>query len=199
MRIKRGFIFWIGLAFALCWVPSGWLTGLEARLIPASKGHSQGALFWHAAKEPLAHGLLMFGLGFSLMRFLSAPLASFVVNASSREGGPDQTSLTPDAIIFSDEASTKGLKINRLWVQRRWLGWASLALSASLALLGVMMIAVLIEGIQALLPSSFRRGFAWADLEASAVGGLIGILAVGLLIIVARIQGNRRAIVGVKL
>ena len=192
--MKRGFIFWIGLAFALCWVPSGWLTGLEARLIPASKGHSQGALFWHAAKEPLAHGLLMFGLGFSLMRFLSAPLASFVVNASSREGGPDQTSLTPDSMIFSDEASTKGLKINRLWVQRRWLGWASLALS------GVMMIAVLIEGIQALLPSSFRRGFAWADLEASAVGGLIGILfAVGLLIIVARIHGNRRAIVGVKL
>ena len=194
MRIKRGFIFWIGLAFALCWVPSGWLTGLEARLIPASKGHSQGALFWHAAKEPLAHGLLMFGLGFSLMRFLSARQASLEVNTSSRKEGSDQSALNTESMNSNESDPTKVFKINRLLSDRGWLGSTSLSLS------GVMMIAVLIEGIQALLPSSFRRGFAWADLEASAVGGLIGILfAVGLLIIVTRIHGNRRAIVGVKL
>jgi len=39
-----------------------------------------------------------------------------------------------------------------------------------------MLIAVLIEGTQALLPSSFSRGYAWEDLGASLVGGSIGIV-----------------------
>jgi len=47
---------------------------------------------------------------------------------------------------------------------------------ASLTLFGVMLIAVLIEGAQALLPVSFSRGYAWEDLGASLVGGSLGIV-----------------------
>lgn len=38
----------------------------------------------------------------------------------------------------------------------------------------VFLIALPIEGLQALLPESFSRGFSWSDIWASLVGGLIG-------------------------
>ncbi|MDC0270353.1 hypothetical protein OAK94_01465 [bacterium] len=40
----------------------------------------------------------------------------------------------------------------------------------------VMVLAILIEGAQALLPASFGRGYAWWDLWASLVGGFLGSL-----------------------
>ena len=40
----------------------------------------------------------------------------------------------------------------------------------------VMVLAILIEGAQALLPASFSRGFAWGDLWISLIGGLLGSL-----------------------
>lgn len=49
-------------------IPSVWLADIEGVLVPATKGSSKAALLWREAREPLAHGLLMMGVGYSLMR-----------------------------------------------------------------------------------------------------------------------------------
>lgn len=41
------------------------------------------------------------------------------------------------------------------------------------AVLGVLLIAVSIEGLQSILPESFHRGFSWSDVWASLLGGLV--------------------------
>ncbi len=155
-------IFWVFLACGLCFLPSGWLTGVEGFLFPGTKGHTQTVLFWSSAKEPLAHGILMSGLAFSLMRLLSA-----------RPGRPTRGVGAADAdeSIAKDSPSgvpgisgPKGGLLSFSWNNR---GVKSLP--------GVILIAALIEGIQSLLPASFSRGFAWGDIGASVVGGLLGI------------------------
>jgi hypothetical protein len=166
--MTRRMIFWIGLAFALCWVPSGWLTGLEARLIPATRGQSQVALFWYDATEPLAHGLLMFGLGFSLMRLLSTRRMTDGVDGDSGECDSD-----PPSATATDRPLPRVSEAKRPWFLNPWVR------CASMTLLGVMVIAVLIELAQSFLPPSFHRGFSWGDLGASLAGGFIGILMGG--------------------
>ena len=82
---KHWFLLWISLAGGLCLIPSAWLTDLEGALVPATKGSSKAALLWREAREPLAHGLLMMGVGYSLMRLLSARLAISKVEGCSGE------------------------------------------------------------------------------------------------------------------
>lgn len=163
---NRRLIFWILLAFALCLLPSGWLTGLEGTLLPGTKGESKTALLWSEAKEPLAHGLLMLAVGYSLMRLFSAGLVT---------GGPDLGQGDGDHGSIVVPAPAEGSlpqvsEVRRPWFLRSW------GRCASTSILGVMVIAVLIEGTQALLPSSFSRGYALGDLGASLVGGFTGTL-----------------------
>ena len=69
---KHWFLLWISLAGGLCLIPSVWLTGLEGAIVPATKGSSKAALLWRGAREPLAHGLLMFGVGYCQLRSAGA-------------------------------------------------------------------------------------------------------------------------------
>lgn len=154
------------LACGLCWMPSGWLTGLEGTLVPATKGESEAARLWSEAKEPLAHGLLMLAVGYSLMRLLSAGLVT---------GGPDLGLGDGDQEAIAVPASAEGSipqvsEVKKPWFLRSW------GRCASTSLFGVVVIAILIEGTQALLPTSFSRGYALGDLGASLVGGIIGAL-----------------------
>ena len=82
---KHWFLLWVSLAGGLCLIPSVWLTDPEGVLVPATKGSSKAALLWREAREPLAHGLLMMGVGYSLMRLLSARLAISKVEGGSGE------------------------------------------------------------------------------------------------------------------
>ena len=66
----------------------------------------------------------------------------------------------------------------------------------SMTVFGVMVIAVLIELIQSLLPLSFHRGFSWGDLGASLAGGFIGILMGGGRAFVAQSKEPQHAIAG---
>lgn len=180
--VKRRLFFWVLLSCSLCLLPSGWLTGLEGTLLPGTKGQSQAALFWCAAKEPLAHGLLMFGVGYSLMRLLSVRRGTDGIAAGdSGEGDSDPA---------SDQPLPKVSGMRRVWFLNSRQG------RASLTLFGVLLIAVLIEGAQSLLPSSFGRGYAWGDLGASVVGGFIGILMGGGRAFVAQFKEPQHAIAG---
>ena len=176
MIVKRSLFFWVLLTCALCLLPSGWLTGLEGALLPGTRGQTSTALFWRAAKEPLAHGLLMFGVAFSLMRLLSAHLSSRPAIGGVTPGlgaGEDEGRTEPPSAVAVTEPSRNlppsGIKGSSFLNSRQG--------RASLTLFGVLLIAVLIEGAQALLPASFSRGPAWGDLGASLVGGFIGSLA----------------------
>ena len=163
---QRRVILWIVLACGLCLIPSGWLIWFEGALVPATKGQSKAALFWNDAKEPLAHGLLMLGVGYSLMRLMAA--GANIATTDPAGCGTDQSS--SDAAISStidrppsEISEPKSPSLLKPWFQ-----------SASMTVFVVMVLAVLIELAQSLLPSSFHRGFSWGDLEASLVGGSIG-------------------------
>ncbi|MDB4734235.1 hypothetical protein OAF62_00750 [Akkermansiaceae bacterium] len=163
---KRHLIFWIVLACGLCLIPSSWLTDLEGALVPATKDSSKAALLWREAREPLAHGLLMFGVGYSLMRFLSARLAISQVEDGSGECVADQVPISGLGDISPSQVSEeKGSCLLMLFR-------GNLLISVSC----VIVLSILIEGAQALLPASFSRGYAWGDLWASLVGGLLGSL-----------------------
>ncbi|MDB4520018.1 hypothetical protein N9118_10735 [Akkermansiaceae bacterium] len=167
---KRRLILWVVLSCGLCLIPSGWLTGMEGTLVPGAKGQAQAALLWRVAKEPLAHGLLMSGVGFSLMRLLSDRR---VIAAGFTEGGADLPSAVAVSPASSNLPSAKVSEIKRAWYLRSWIR------CASMTVFGIMVIAVLIARAQSLLPSFFGRGYAWGDLGASVVGGFIGILMGG--------------------
>gem|GEM_PF-2112417 len=173
MIVKRSLLFWVLLTCVLCLLPSGWLKGLEGTLFPVTRGGSPPALFWRAAKEPLAHGVLIFGVAFSLMRLVSAHLLARPtiggVNpglGAGRDGGQAEL---PSKLVFT-EASRK-LRPSAVkgpaFLQSR-------PARACLTVGSVMLMAVLLEVAQALLPTSFSRGYAWGDLGASLVGGVFG-------------------------
>ena len=163
---KQWFILWVSLACGLCLIPSAWLTDFEGALVPATKGSSKAALFWRGAREPLAHGLLMFGVGYSLMRFLSARLAISQVEDGSGECGAN---LAPISSLV-DKSPSQASEEKSLCFLMLFRG------SLFITVCYVMVLAILIEGAQALLPASFSRGYAWGDLWASLVGGLLGSL-----------------------
>ena len=164
--INRWLFFWIVLACGLCLVPSVWLTDLEGALVPATKGSSKAALLWRGAREPLAHGLLMLGVGYSLMRLLSARLAIAPVEGDSEESSTDQVPISGLGNISPSQVSEE--KRSCLLILFR----GNLFITVSC----VMVLAILIEGAQAVLPASFSRGYACGDLLASMVGGLCGAL-----------------------
>ena len=171
MKTKPWLIFWIVLACGLCWIPSGWLTGVEGALVPATKGQSKTALLWRDTKEPLAHGLLMLGGGYSLMGLLSARLGTAGANAAKVDSGgcgADDSPTVAVSATISDQPLTQLLETKSFWFLKSWIR------CASMTVFGVIVIAVLIKLAQSLLPSSFRRGYEWGDLRASLVGGFIG-------------------------
>ena len=147
---NRWFLLWIALAYGLCLIPSVWLTDLEGALVPATRGSSKAALLWREAREPLAHGLLMMGVGYSLMRLLSARLAIPKVEGVSGECGAN---LAPISSLVdkspSEVPEEKSLCFLMLF---RW--------SLFITVCYVMVLAILIEWAQALLPASFSRGYA---------------------------------------
>ena len=109
---KHWFLLWISLAGGLCLIPSVWLTDLEEALVPATKGSSKAAVLWRGAREPLAHGLLTFGVGYSLMRLSSARLA-----ISKVEGGSGECDATLAPISSLVERSPpQVLEEKRSWV-----------------------------------------------------------------------------------
>lgn len=163
---KHWLFFWIVLACGLCLVPSVWLTDLEGALVPATKGSSKAALLWRGAREPLAHGLLMLGVGYSLMRLLSARLSIAAVEGDSAECSADQVPISNIVKISPSLVSEE----KRSCLLMLFRGTLFITVSC------VMLLAILIEGAQALLPASFSRGYAWGDLWASLVGGLLGSL-----------------------
>ena len=165
---NRWLFFWIVLACGLCLIPSSWLTGLEGALVPAAKGPSKAALLWREAREPLAHGFLMFGVGYSLMRLLSARLDRAGVEGDSKECAATQVPISN----IVDISSPQGSEENRSCLLILFRGNLFISVSC------VMVLAILIEGAQALLPASFSRGYAWGDLGASLIGGLFGALLV---------------------
>ena len=166
----RWLFVWIALACGLCLIPSSWLTNLEGALVPATKGSSKAALLWREAREPLAHGLLMFGVGYSLMRLLSARLSIASVEGDSEKSSADQVPISGLGDISPSQVSDE----KRSCLLMLFLG--NLLISVSC----VIVLAILIEGAQALLPASFSRGYAWGDLWASLVGGLLGsLIAIG--------------------
>ena len=162
----RWLFVWIILACGLCLIPSVWLTDLEGALVPATKGSSKAALLWRGAREPLAHGLLMFGVGYSLMRLLSARLSIAAVEGDSAESSADQVPISGLGDISPSQVSEeKGSCLLMLFR-------GNLLISVSC----VIVLSILIEGAQALLPASFSRGYAWGDLWASLIGGFLGSL-----------------------
>ena len=163
---KHWFFFWIILACLLCLIPSVWLTDLEGALVPATRGSSKAALLWREAREPLAHGLLMMGVGYSLMRLLSARLAIPKVEGGS---GECDATLAPISTLV-DRSPSQVLEEKSLCFLMLFRG------SLFITLCCIMVLAILIEGAQALLPASFSRGYASGDLWASLVGGLLGSL-----------------------
>ena len=165
---NRWLFFWIVLACGLCLIPSSWLTGLEGALVPAAKGPSKAALLWRETREPLAHGFLMFGVGYSLMRLLSARLNRAGVEGDSEESAANQVPISNIFDISSSEVSEE----KRSGLLMLFRGNLFITMSC------VMMLAILIEGAQALLPASFSRGYACGDLVASMIGGLFGALLV---------------------
>ncbi len=170
---KHWFFFWIVLACGLCLIPSSWLTDLERALVPGTKGSSQAALLWREAREPLAHGLLMFGVGYSLMRLLSARLAISQVEGGS---GECDATLAPISSLVnrspSQVSEEKGSCLLMLFL-------GNLLISVSC----VIVLSILIEGVQALMEASFSRGYAWGDLWASMIGGFLGsLIAMGRLL-----------------
>ena len=169
---KHWLFFWIVLACGLCLIPSSWLTDLEGALVPATKGSSKAALLWRGAREPLAHGLLMFGVGYSLMRLLSARLSIAAVEGDSEKSSADQVPISGLGDISPSQVSEeKGSCLLMLFR-------GNLLISVSC----VIVLSVLIEGAQAFLPASFGRGYACGDLWASLVGGLLGsLIAMGFL------------------
>jgi len=157
---KRHLIFWIVLACGLCLIPSSWLTNLEEALVPATKGSSKAALLWREAREPLAHGLLMLGVGYSLMRLLSARLAIAAVEGDSAECVADQVPISGLGDISPSQLS-EGKRSCLLMLFR-----GSLFITVSCVM----------------LPASFSRGYAWGDLLASLTGGFLGsLIAMGFL------------------
>jgi hypothetical protein len=118
----------------------------------------------------------MFGLAFSLMRLLSAQRSARSAIGGVRPGvgaGEDEDRAELPSTVAVTEPSRNlppsEIKGSSFLNSRQGI--------ASLTLFGVLLIAVLIEGAQALLPASFGRGPAWGDLGASLVGGFIGSLA----------------------
>ena len=165
---KRWLLFWIALSCGLCLVPSVWLTDLEGVLVPAAKGPSKAALLWRETREPLAHGFLMFGVGYSLMCLLSARLASAGVEGDSEECAATQVPISNIVDISPCQVSEE----KRSCLLMLFRGNLFITVSC------VMMLAILIEGAQAFLPASFSRGYACGDLVASMIGGLYGALLV---------------------
>lgn len=163
---NRWLFFWIALACGLCLIPSVWLSDLEGALVPATKGSSKVALLWRGAREPLAHGLLMFGVGYSLMRLLSARLSIASVEGDSEKSSADQVPISGLGDISPSQVSEeKGSCLLMLFR-------GNLFITVSC----VIVLSILIEGAQALLPASFSRGYAWGDLWASLIGGFLGSL-----------------------
>ena len=163
---NRWFFFWIALACGLCLIPSVWLTDLEGALVPATKGSSKAALLWRGAREPLAHGLLMFGVGYSLMRLLSARLSNAAVEGDSVECSADQVPISNIVDISPSQVSEE----KRSCLLMLFRGNLFITVSC------VIVLSILIEGAQALLPASFSRGYACGDLWASLIGGFLGSL-----------------------
>jgi hypothetical protein len=179
---KHWLFFWIVLACGLCLIPSNWLTDLEGALVPATKGSSKAALLWRGAREPLAHGLLMFGVGYSLMRLLSARLSIAAVEGDSEKSSADQVPISGLGDISPSQVSEeKGSCLLMLFR-------GNLLISVSC----VIVLSILIEGAQAFLPASFSRGYACGDLWASLVGGLLGsLIAMGFLAVRAMRHINK--------
>ena len=138
---KRRFFFWVLLACGLCLIPSSWLTDLEGALVPATKGSSKAALLWREGREPVAHGLLMMGVGYSLMRLLSARLSIASVEGDSEKSSADQVPISGLGDISPSQVSEE--KGSCLLILFR----GNLFISLSC----VMVLAILIEGAQALL------------------------------------------------
>ena len=114
----------------------------------------------------MAHVLLMLGVGYSLMRLLSPRLSIVAVEGDSEECAATQVPISNICDISSSQVSEE--KRSCLLILFR----GNLFITVSC----VMVLAILIEGAQAVLPASFSRGYACGDLWASLVGGLCGAL-----------------------
>ena len=93
----------------------------------------------------------MLGVGYSLMRLLSARLAIAPVEGDSAECSADQVPISNIVDISPSQVSEeKGSCLLMLFR-------GNLLISVSC----VIVLSILIEGAQALLPASFSRGYAW--------------------------------------
>jgi hypothetical protein len=147
-------------------ISSVWLTDPERDLVPATKEPSKAALLWREAREPLAHGLLMFGVGYSLMRLLSARLTIARVEGYS---GECDANIAPISSLL-DKSPSRVSAEKRLCFLMLFRGSFLITVSC------VIVLAILIEEAQALLPASFSGGYALRDLWSSLIGGLLGSL-----------------------
>ena len=113
----------------------------------------------------------MLGVGYSSMGLLSARLEIAGANAAKVDSGGCGADYSPTVVVSAtatDRPLPRVLETKRSSFLKPWIR------CASMILLGVIVIAVLIELAQILLSSSFGRGYEWGDLGASLVGGFIG-------------------------
>jgi hypothetical protein len=113
----------------------------------------------------------MLGVGYSLMGLLSARLENAGANVAKVDSGGCGADYSPTVVVSAtatDRPLPRVLETKRSSFLKPWIR------CAFTTVFGVIVIAVLIELAQSLLPSSFHRGFSWGDLEASLAGGSIG-------------------------
>ena len=108
----------------------------------------------------------MLGVGYSLMRLLSARLAIAGIEGDSKKSSADQVPISGIGDISPSQVSEeKGSCLLMLFCGNFFITVSC-----------VMVLAIFIEVAQAFLPASFSRGYARGDLWASLVGGLCGAL-----------------------
>lgn len=156
---------WVVSSAGLCWMPSGWLVGVGAWFGSASDGPSGWGAFWREGRDYVAHGILMAGVGYSLVKALFCHPKSVDHAAEEDKRGPRFS------LVNQGEGNREPKEALKL-LAFGW--WCSRGRGVFVVLLFVFFFAFLIEVGQALLPVSFQRGFSWGDLAASMIGGLAG-------------------------
>jgi hypothetical protein len=110
------------------------------------------------------------------MRLLSQRLVIAGANATGADSDACDADYSPTIAVSAtntDKSFPRVSETKRPSFLKPWIR------CASITVFGVMVIAVLIELAQSLLPLSSHRGFSWGDLGASLAGGFIGILMGG--------------------
>ncbi|MGJ8667790.1 MAG: hypothetical protein ACSHW7_15585 [Patiriisocius sp.] len=141
-----------------------WLAKIEGVFLPAMNERTNAVVLWHVIKEPLAHGVLIMGVSFSLMHYL------FNAYTMTQLLGRGDSDFERAGVCSADSDQPVESGAERVLIMRHWFS------SVFYTLFIALVIAVAVEWLQSLLPLSFQRGFAWGDIGASLMGGFMGVL-----------------------